>query len=172
MFVGLAGGGFDAETGGDASDEDLGDAEPVEMVGEVGAVERSPGVCGDGLVAGLLVECGEQVGEAVGQVAGVVALLGAAGGGAGDVDQHNRQSLGTEGVGQRRGVRDDVAERVHGRQAGQPCLQVDDDECGGGVKDGDRHWALRDLLDSVRQVLYVAAVSVRVAGTASDRRHS
>lgn len=64
----------------------MGDAEPVEVVGEVGVVEGAPGVFGDGLVTGLLVEGGEQVGEPFGQVVGRAAALGAAGGGACGVD--------------------------------------------------------------------------------------
>jgi hypothetical protein len=56
VLVGLAGGRFDADAGGDAADDDLGDAEFGEVGGEVGVVERAPGVpdgwCGFGRSAG------------------------------------------------------------------------------------------------------------------------
>jgi hypothetical protein len=68
VLMGLSGGGLDALAGCRATDDDLGDAEFLEVFGQVGVVERAPGVLGDGLVAGLLVELGEEVRPAVGEV--------------------------------------------------------------------------------------------------------
>ncbi len=57
-----------------------------------------------------------------------------------DADQDDGQALGAEGVGEPRGALHDVGRAVRGGgHAHEPLLEVDDDECGGGVECGDGH---------------------------------
>ncbi len=59
---GCAGGGFDAEVGGDAAEEDGVDAAAAELLIEVGGVEGSPLPLGDEEIAGLKTGFGGDVG--------------------------------------------------------------------------------------------------------------
>jgi hypothetical protein len=54
-FLRLARGRLDTDAGGDTGENDLRDAEVLQVVVEAGVRERSPGALGDGVVCGLLV---------------------------------------------------------------------------------------------------------------------
>jgi len=61
VLVSLSGSGLDTDGSGESADDDPGDAAFLKAFCQVGVVESAPGVLGDRLVAGLLLEFREKV---------------------------------------------------------------------------------------------------------------
>src|SRR5207248_1907102 len=67
VFMGGAGGGLDADAGGDARQHDLGDTAAAQLQIQAGAVEGAPVLLADGDVGGLPVEFGDELGPVGGR---------------------------------------------------------------------------------------------------------
>jgi hypothetical protein len=60
-FIGVAGGRFDAEAGGDAAEHNLCHALASQVIFKVGAGKRTPGSFGHKMILGLPIQFGQQV---------------------------------------------------------------------------------------------------------------
>ena len=115
--------GFHSDTGGDADDDDLGDAAPGQVLVEPGVMERTPAHLRNGVVGLVASQFGQQVGPAVLEwSAADAAVVGASWGATNDVDQHNGQAAVRERVGKLCGAGGDLRNGVNGgRQALLGC---------------------------------------------------
>jgi hypothetical protein len=143
VVVGAAGGGFDADGGSDASDENLSDVAPAEVGIEIGVDECAGAVLGDEMVGGFDVEFGDQVGPVRRQGHFGADKIGAAGGrGAGwiYIDEDDGKISPAECVGELGGAVDDFVHRVGAGDGDDSFLEIDDDQSGDGVEMGEWHF--------------------------------
>jgi hypothetical protein len=140
-FVGVTRRRFDAYAGGDADDRDLRDAKAFQMGFEVRVGECSPRPLGYQMISRLLVQLRDQIGRAGGKISRPARLFGPTRRACVDIDEHDRQAMAAERIGQRASALHHVADRMDGRKRNDAILQVDDDKSGLRINSGDSHGA-------------------------------
>ena len=123
------------------ANDDLGDAELLQLRGKIGAGEGAPRALDDGDVAALGAELRDElcpIGERAWRCS---AAAGCARRGAGvDGDENERKCVRAEGGRKVAGVGDDGVGAEDGGIGDDPFLQIDHDERGFWVERGDGHW--------------------------------
>ena len=127
---------------------------------QTGLVKGAPGFLGDGDIARLRRHLRHQRRPVGRQFAAVAALFVTARRAAGDIDQHHRQLAGAETGGKLRAAVNHRLRLMHHRQANDAVLQVDDNQCGVGIKGSQSHGkSSQDALSASRCSKGIAAMS-------------
>ena len=163
-FVGLTCGRFHAKAGGDSGKNDLRYTQTFQVGFELSIGEPAPRPLGDSVIRRLLIQFRNELGiqgsaqsntrrasktarilaeRFRGEIPGPERLFRSPGSTTGDVDQNHRLLVAAKGIGQGAGVLEDLFDRMHRRIGDDAFLQVDDDESGLRVDDGDGHSALQ-----------------------------
>ena len=136
VIVGAASGGFDADGGGDAGDENLSDLAAAEVGVEVGADERAGAIFGDEMIGGLDFEFGDKIGPVGRQRHFGADEVGAGGSGAGRIyvyENDGEISL-AECARESGGAVDDFGHRMSAGGGDDSFLEIDDDQGGDGIE--------------------------------------
>jgi hypothetical protein len=91
------------------------------------------------MVLRLPIEFGQEISPSGRKVRGSASLFRAARCAAVHIDEHDRQAVAAECIGQRAGVFHDFADGVNGREGNEAFLQVDDDKSDLWVNGGNAH---------------------------------
>jgi hypothetical protein len=159
----VACGRLDIDASGDAGDHDLSDTELLQMFFQTRVSERSPRPLRHRIVFRL-------TGSARGrdrpirraaQLSTAASLFRSTRCSAGDVDEHDRQTVVAKRVSQRDRVLHDLADSVCGGQSEDAFLQVDDTECGLRVKGGYCHGFVLLVIWAEPEIGHSEAISVR-----------
>jgi hypothetical protein len=93
------------------------------------------------MILRLLVQLRHQIRPTCRKFANADRLLGSTSCDSIHIDEHDGEGPATEGFCERTGARHDLGDRVHGREGNDTLLQIDDDEGGLRIKNGNGHEA-------------------------------